>query len=120
MVVGRVPRGTAAAEATGTSAVPGTANGRIAEPGATQTWRFAAKKGQRLILEVDARRLGSPLDSTIEILDAEGQPVPRATLRCLAKTYVTFRDHDSAGAGHPHRDLERPGRQRLPAASAAN
>ncbi len=60
---------------------------------------FAAKKGQRLILEVNARRLGSPLDSSIEILDARGQPVQRATLPCLAKTYTTFRDHDSAGPG---------------------
>src|SRR5262249_17596670 len=60
--------------------VPGTANGRIALAGATQTWRFAAKKGQPLILEVNARRLGSPLDSYIEVLDARGQPLPRAVL----------------------------------------
>jgi hypothetical protein len=79
--------------------VPGTANGRIEKEGATQTWRFPAKKGQRLLLEVNARRLGSPLDSYIEILDAKGQPLPLATLRCLAKTYVTFRDHDSVGSG---------------------
>ena len=44
---------------------------------------------------MDARRLGSPLDSFIEVLDADGRPVPRAVLRCLAKTHVTFRDHDS-------------------------
>jgi hypothetical protein len=78
--------------------VPGVANGKITDPGATGLWRFSAKKGQKLIIEVNARRLGSPLDSFIEILDAKGQPVPRATLRSLAKTYVTFRDHDSAGA----------------------
>ncbi|HXG12045.1 MAG TPA: c-type cytochrome domain-containing protein [Gemmataceae bacterium] len=76
--------------------VPGTANGRIDQPGTSETWRFRATKGQRLIIEVNARRLGSPLDSVIEILDAQGQPVPRAVLRCLARTYVTFRDHDSA------------------------
>jgi WD40 repeat protein len=80
-------------------AVPGTGNGRIEHPGKAETWRFAAKKGQRLIVETQARRLGSSLDSGIEILDARGQPVPRATLRCVAKTYVTFRDHDSAGSG---------------------
>jgi WD40 repeat protein len=77
----------------------GTANGRLAEAGASQTWRFAAKKGRRLIVEVNARRLGSELDSYIEILDLKGRPVPRATLRSLARTYVTFRDHDSAGPG---------------------
>ena len=80
-------------------AVPGTGNGVVAEPGAAQNWSFHAKNGQRLIVEVHARRLGSDLDSFIEILDKAGQPVPRAVLRCQAKTYVTFRDHDSAGAG---------------------
>jgi hypothetical protein len=79
--------------------VPGTANGRIAHPGAADTWHFTARKGQRLIVEVTARRIGSPLDSTIEILDAQGRPLPRATLRCLAKTYTTFRDHESTGTG---------------------
>jgi WD40 repeat protein len=78
--------------------IPGTGNGIIAQPGITDVWRFQAKKGQKLILEVNARRLGSPLDSFIEILDAKGKPVARAMLRSLAKTYITFRDHDSAGA----------------------
>jgi WD40 repeat protein len=79
--------------------VPGTANGRIEQPGATQTWRFAAKKGQRLLMEVHASRAGSPLDSTMEILDAKGVLLPRATLRSLARTYAAFRDHDSAATG---------------------
>lgn len=79
--------------------VPGTANGVIDKPGATDTWRFTAKKGQRLIIETNAHRLGSPLDSFIEVLDANGHPVPRAVLRAVAKTYVTFRDHDAAGPG---------------------
>ena len=79
--------------------VPSTANGRIDKPGATTTYRFKAKKGQILFLEINARRLGSPLDSTIEILDSANMPLPRATLRCLSKTYVMFRDHDSASPG---------------------
>jgi hypothetical protein len=79
--------------------VPGIANGRIAAAKQTDPWRFSAKKGTRLVLEVNARRIGSPLDSTIEILDAQGHPVPRAVLRSLAKTYVVFRDHDSANTG---------------------
>jgi hypothetical protein len=83
---------------TRTIPTPGTANGLIRSPGQTESWRFAAKKGQRLILEVNARRLGSPLDSYIEILGSKGHPVPRAVLRPVAKTYVTFRDHDSANA----------------------
>lgn len=79
--------------------VPGTANGVIAKAGASETWKFAAKKGVRVILEVNAARLGSPLDSSIEVLDEKGRPLPRAVLRSLARTYVVFRDHDSRGPG---------------------
>jgi hypothetical protein len=79
--------------------IPGTGEGLLAHRIHWQDWRFPAKKGQLLIVEIEARRIGSALDSVIEILDAKGQPVPRAVLRCLAKTYVTFRDHDSAGGG---------------------
>ncbi len=99
LFVGEFPEAVAAAGKSLTVATPGTANGRIATPGATDTWRFTAKKDQRLIVEVNARRLGSALDSYIEILDTKGRPVPRATLRSLAKTYVAFRDHDSASPG---------------------
>lgn len=74
--------------------VPGTADGILLKPGG-QTVRFAAKAGERLVVETTARRAGSPVDTAIEILDAAGKPVPRATLRCTAKTFVTFRDHDS-------------------------
>src|SRR5262249_36582188 len=99
LVVGDFPEVGTLESGTGVIGVPGTANGRIDSPGATDTWRFTAKKGQRLILEVNARRLGSPLDSYLEVLDAQGQPLPRATLRSVARTYTTFRDHDSAGPG---------------------
>lgn len=80
-------------------AVPGTATGVLHEPQAAHTVTFKAKKGQQLIVEVEARRLGSPLDSTIEILDAKDQPVQRTTLRCVARTFSTFRDNDSVGTG---------------------
>jgi WD40 repeat protein len=97
VIVGEFPETTATAGPALTASV--TINGRIDESGSTTTYRFVAKKGQRLLLEVNARRLGSPLDSYLEILDAAGKPLPRATLRCVAKTYVTFRDYDSAGPG---------------------
>lgn len=79
--------------------IPGTGQGVIAEPGQTGFWRFSAKKGQPLVVEVDARRSGSELDSVIEILDSQRRPVERAVLRSFAKTYVTFRDHDSVAPG---------------------
>ena len=79
--------------------VPGTADGILSKPGEAQTVRFKATKGEKLIVEVHAGRLGSPLDSAIEIRDANGKPVPRATLRSVAQTYVTFRDHDANNPG---------------------
>ncbi|MBI3667368.1 MAG: PPC domain-containing protein [Acidobacteria bacterium] len=48
--------------------------------------RFSARKGQKLILEVTAHRTGSPLDSVVEVLDAEKRPVQAATARALHST----------------------------------
>ena len=58
-------------------------------------FRFHARKGESMTIDVAAARLGSPLDSVIEVLDARGNPIPRATLRCLNETYVTLTDDDS-------------------------
>jgi hypothetical protein len=79
--------------------VPGAADGIFTKPNEAQTVSFSAKKGERLVLEVLAQRAGSPVDPVLEILDAAGKPVSRATLRCTAKTSVTFRDHDSRQGG---------------------
>jgi hypothetical protein len=62
-------------------------------------FRFTAKKGQKLSIDVAASRLGSPLDSLIEILDAKGNPIPRATIRCLNETTTTLSDRDSRTSG---------------------
>ena len=54
----------------------------------------------QLIEESDAiyagEAQGDRKTGPVEIIDGKNQPVARATLRCLAKTHVTFRDHDSA------------------------
>ncbi len=76
-------------------AVPFTTDGELAAPGAAHVVAFRAKRGERLIAEVEASRLGSSLDSFLEVLDADGKPVPRATLRCTARAYTTFRDNTS-------------------------
>jgi hypothetical protein len=98
VIVGEFPEVTVA-QGQATIETPGTANGVIGRAGETQHVRFAAKKGQRLIIETNARRAGTPLDSVIEILDASGKPVERVTLRCTTRTFVVFRDHDSVGGG---------------------
>jgi hypothetical protein len=79
--------------------VPVTVNGRIAARGAQNDYRFQARKGEALVLEVNARRLGSDLDSFLEVLDSKGNPIERALVRPVWQTSVTLRDHDSAGRG---------------------
>jgi len=83
--------------------IPAGVSGHLApHDGATTDvdhFRFTARREIPLTLEVFARRLGSPLDSVIEILDASGAVLPRATLRSVAETYTELRDHDSRSRG---------------------
>jgi hypothetical protein len=81
------------------AATPGAVDGILSSPGSALMVQFAARKGVPLLVEGLARRYGSPVDPQIEILDLSGKPVPRATLRCVAKTVLTFRDHDSTKPG---------------------
>lgn len=53
--------------------IPATLIGRIERDGATNTFPLTAQAGQRLIFEVTARQMDSPLDSVLEILNAQGQ-----------------------------------------------
>jgi hypothetical protein len=62
-------------------------------------FRFHATKGERLSIDVAASRLGSALDSVIEVLDAQGNTIPRATIRCLNETTTTLSDRDSRTDG---------------------
>ncbi len=77
--------------------LPVTVNGRIDK--APHEFRFAAKKNQEVVFEVNASRLGSNLDSFIEIADSAGAPVERATVRPVWETITTLRDHDSMARG---------------------
>ena len=77
--------------------LPVTVNGRLQS--AKHDFEFHARKGEKLVFDVTANRLGSPLDSMLEVLDAKGSPVERATVRCVLETSVTLRDHDSSGSG---------------------
>jgi len=52
--------------------VPVAVNGRIQRSGDADYFSFAAKKGERLIMEVQARRLDSPLDSIITLFNPQG------------------------------------------------
>jgi len=74
-----------------------TINGRLEKN--ESDYRFHARKGEKLVIEVNANRLGSPLDSVLEILDTKGAPVERATIRCVLETSTTLADRDSQSRG---------------------
>ena len=60
--------------ATATDLLPPLAfNGAISQKGEEDWFRFRAAKGVALDVSVYARRLGSPLDSVLEIFDEKGQ-----------------------------------------------
>jgi hypothetical protein len=48
-------------------------NGRIDPAGACDVFRFDGKAGEQIVAEVTARRLGSPLDSVLQLTDASGK-----------------------------------------------
>ncbi len=64
---------------------PATINGLVETPGDRDLFGFRAQQGQVLAFEVTAWRLGSFLDSSIEILDHRGDPVPQALLQALSE-----------------------------------
>jgi hypothetical protein len=53
--------------------VPVIVNGRIDSPEDADVFRFSGRKGDALVLEVMARRIGSPLDSMLMLLDSDGK-----------------------------------------------
>lgn len=78
-------------------------------------YRFKANKGQRVVLEVVAQRIGSALDSSLAILDKDGPELARnedavgndSVLEFLAPTDGEFvaqvRDYRLQGGGLPYR-----------------
>jgi hypothetical protein len=53
--------------------LPIVVNGRIAKPGDVAMFRIDAKAGDEIVAEVNARRLGSPLDSLLILTDSQGK-----------------------------------------------
>jgi len=58
--------------------LPGAINGVIRETAQSDFYRFKARKDQRLIFDVFAFRAGSPLDSSLALLNAEGKELARS------------------------------------------
>lgn len=110
--------------------IPSHATGAFDRPGLEHRFRFAAKRGQRLRLEVQARRIHTPLasqlDGFLELRDARGAVLARAddlgpgikdpgldfTVPADGEFEVRLRDlHGRGGVGYTYTfeiDLARP------------
>ncbi|HEX3720445.1 MAG TPA: c-type cytochrome domain-containing protein [Verrucomicrobiae bacterium] len=79
--------------------VPCTVSGRINPPGSGGTdadlFRFGAKAGDQFMIETDAARRGSPIDTKVEVLHDDGAPVERLQMQAVRDSAVTFRAVDS-------------------------
>ncbi len=53
--------------------LPMIVNGRMDRPGDWDVFRVEGRAGEQVVVEVDARRLNSPLDSVLELTDADGK-----------------------------------------------
>ncbi|MBI4583869.1 MAG: pre-peptidase C-terminal domain-containing protein [Planctomycetes bacterium] len=80
---------------------PAAVNGRIAAAGAgggadADLFRFRSRPDQAWIIETEAARRGSPVDTKIEVLDSAGRPIERLLLQAVRDSYITFRGIDSS------------------------
>lgn len=67
-------------------------NGRIEKPGDVDLYAFEGKAGQKIVTEVAARRLLSPLDSVLHLMDSQGQ-------------VLAWNDDNVDKQGHLHRQM---------------
>ncbi len=76
----------------------------------TDLYRIEAKAGQELVLEVEAARKKSPLDSKVEVLTATGERILQVNLQAVRDSYFTFRGKDSTQSGdfrvHNYEEME--------------
>ena len=75
--------------------LPAKISGTIQSPADVDHFSFEATAGQRLLLEVNAARMKSDLDSKIRILTPDGKPVLRTRLQAVRDSWFTFRGKDS-------------------------
>ena len=84
--------------------IPGVATGVI-DVGKSESandfdlFAIEAKAGDQWIVEVNAARSGSPLDSKVEVLAADGQPIERLLLRAVRDSEIEFRPTTSGARG---------------------
>jgi dipeptidyl aminopeptidase/acylaminoacyl peptidase/mono/diheme cytochrome c family protein len=61
-------------------------------------YAFEAEAGSTWVIETEAARIGSPVDTRIELLWADGRPVERLLLQATRDSYIHFRGIDTDSA----------------------
>ncbi len=74
---------------------PAKVSGKISESNDTDDYLFSAKKDETIILEINATKSKSMLDSKIEVLSASGEKIERLVLQAVRESWFTFRGKDS-------------------------
>lgn len=86
----------APARVTGVIHRPASADGATGPaPPDVDLFRFSARAGEEWVIEVDAARSGSKLDSSVEILSSSGERLERVLLQAVRDSYFTFRGKDA-------------------------
>ena len=70
--------------------LPVTINGRIFPRENVDDWSFALRKGQTVVCDVNAARLGSPLDSRLQLFDPHGRVVAENDDHFGTDSFLTF------------------------------
>jgi mono/diheme cytochrome c family protein len=76
--------------------IVGTISGCAAGGADADLFRFSARVGEPWVIEVDAARSGSKLDSLIEVLDSQGRRIERVLLQAVRDSYFAFRGKDDS------------------------
>ncbi|MFN7733581.1 MAG: c-type cytochrome domain-containing protein [Pirellula sp.] len=58
-------------------------------------YAFDSRKGEEWMIAIDAAKSGSPLDSWLDVTDAQGHALLRTRLQAVRESYFTFRGKDS-------------------------
>ncbi len=79
--------------------ITGTISGGAPAQVDADIYRFTARAGEQWVMEVNAARSSSKLDSFLEVLDSKGSHVPRVLLQAVRDSYFTFRGKDDTESG---------------------
>ena len=81
--------------------MPGAVNGRIWNKDGrpdVDLFKFEVKEGQHWIIDTAAAQRGSPVDTKLEILHADGKPVEQVVLQAVRNSAINFRPIDANSA----------------------